>query len=186
MKRGMFTLALAISLFSISCTKDNVELTEEQKAEASLTTGFVSGWENVPTWQSSTSNGVTVFSFKRTTPQLTRQLAMLGSVLVWTKGYDIEGGIKGDKPLAMPFTWIPADERYMHPYQWYYQSAENSIGVGVEMHETMASVFNNVRDKIMMRYFVVSPDFMKAHQLDGPALKKLTYAELVSMLNVAP
>lgn len=182
----MFTLALATTILSISCSKNDAEILEPEESPAAAAPSFVSGWEVAPAWQSSASNGITTYTFRRSTPQLTREQAMTGALVVYTKGYDFEGATKGDKPLVMPFTWIPADERYMHPYKWYYEGSDKLVSVGVQMHPTMEPKFNSSTENIRMRYFVLSPDFMKAHKLDGPAVRKLSYATLTEMLNVAP
>jgi hypothetical protein len=187
MKRGFFTLAFFTSVLAISCSKDDAELGPEPEQAAGITAGnFVSNWETAPSWQSSSSNGITTYFFKRSTPQLTKAAAAGKALVVWTKGYDFEGMTKGDKPLGLPFTWIPSNERYMHPYTWYYQGTENMVSVGVDMHDEMAPVFNQSRDGIKMRYFVLSDEFMKANGLTGPTLHSLSYDKLIAMLNVTP
>ncbi len=190
MKRGIFTLALVTSIFAISCSKNDAELAvlneSGERPAAAAMGNFVSGWETIPSWQSSTSNGVTLFSFKRSTPQLSRPMLEKGAVVVWTKGYDFEGVTKGDKPLGMPFTWIPADEKYMYPYIWSYQVSEKNVAVGVQMHSMMEPIFTNSKDAIWMRFFVLSEDFLTAHGMSRADVGKLTYDKLVSMLNVQP
>jgi hypothetical protein len=187
MKRGMSTLALAVSIFFISCTKDDLETDlVEQTAMASPAPNFVSGWESAPTWQNALSNGLSVFSYKRNIPQLTRDILAKGAVVVWTRGYDIEGSTKTDKPLGIPFTWIPADERYMHPYTWFYSSSENEVAVGVEMHPQMTDLFQAAKGNVKLRYFLITPEFMAANHLTRPALRSMSYDKLIALLNVAP
>ncbi len=106
--------------------------------------------------------------------------------MVWTRGYDFLNMSKGDKPLGLPFTWVPADERYIHPYLWHYYSTENNVSVAVEMHPEMIENFTAAKQDIRMRYFVITPEFMAANNLSKPALRSMSYDKLISLLNVAP
>lgn len=107
--------------------------------------------------------------------------------MVFAKGYDFEGVSKAEeKPLGLPFYMVLANEAAPTPYAWSYTPEEQKVTVALSMNEALKASFEQARKDIQLRFFVLTPDFLRQHKLTPMAARKLPYQQLVVLLNTTP
>lgn len=148
---------------------------------------FSSDWETVPAWQLDESSGALLYTYSRPLEQVSPAVLTGGVVVVFAKGYDFEGVSKAEeKPLGLPFYMAMANETVSSPLAWSYTPAENKVTVGLSMDAALKGSFEQSRKDILLRYFVLSPDFLQQHKLTPMAVRKMPYSQVVSLLNTTP
>ena len=108
-----------------------------------------------------------------------------GAVVVFVKGYDFTGFSKVEKPLGLPFYFMAPDEN-SGTYNWHTEFKEGNINVALQMQGAMEENFLKSSNQIRVRYFVLSPEFLKEHKLNAQALRGISYSKLTTLLGVAP
>lgn len=148
---------------------------------------YSSEWESVSAWQVTEGKGTLLASYTRQLPQVTSDLLKEGVILLFAKGYDFEGISKAEeKPIGLPFYMALASELVPHPYAWSYGVEEGKVEVGVHMHQDLKKGFDASASDIRLRFFVLPSAFLQQHKLTPMAARKLSYSQLVALLNTTP
>jgi hypothetical protein len=150
-------------------------------------TVYSTEWETVPAWQLAEGSGSLLYTYNRALEPVSAAVLEEGVVVVFAKGYDFEGVSKAEeKPLGLPFYMALAGEAALTPYAWSYSAKEARVTVGLSMGAALKEGFEQARKDIQLRFFVLSPDFLRQHKLTPKAVRKMPYAQLVALLNTAP
>jgi hypothetical protein len=179
----------ALSLLSASA-KENEPIPAFPAAFISLfnpQTPFSSDWETVPSWQLTSGTGSLLYTYTRSLDQVSPTILKEGVVVVFAKGYDFEGVSKAEeKPLGLPFYMAPANEAALNPIAWSYAPEENKVTIGLSMNENLKAGFEQARQDIQLRFFVLTPDFLHQHKLTPLTARKISYSQLITLLNATP
>lgn len=190
MIRGLFFLILsALSLLPARASEEltSFPLSLTKSPVADLLTVYSSGWEKVPTWQVAAGTGALLYTYSRPLEEVSSSVLNDGVVVVFARGYDFEGvSTREEKPLGLPFYMALASEAAPQPIAWSYSPAEKGVTVGLSMDAALKESFEQAREDIQLRFFVLSPDFLRQHKLTPMAVRKMPYAQLVALLNTAP
>lgn len=128
-----------------------------------------------------------LYTYSRPLEQVSASVLAEGVVVVFAKGYDFEGVSKAEeKPLGLPFYMALASQAALHPYAWSYTPEESKVTVGLSMHEALKPGFEQAQKEIQLRFFVLTPDFLRQHKLTAIAARKMPYSKLVALLNTTP
>lgn len=146
---------------------------------------FSTDWEEVPQWSRTTSGNDVVYSFNRNTPELEQRTVNGGAVVVFVKGYDFTGFSKVEKPLGLPFYFM-APEGNSGTYNWNTEYNAGNINVALRMQGGMEENFLKANNQVRIRYFILSPQFMKENKLNAQALRGISYTKLAALLGIAP
>lgn len=190
MIRGLFFLILsALSVLPASASEEltSFPLSLQRSPLAGPHTVYSSGWEKVPAWQVAAGTGSLLYTYSRPLEEVSSSVLKEGVVVVFARGYDFEGvSTKEDKPLGLPFYMALASEAAPQPVAWSYSAGEKGVTVGLSMDAALKGSFEQAREDIQFRFFVLSPDFLRQHKLSPMAVRKMPYAQVVALLNTAP
>ena len=182
------TLCSGILMFSNTqeCFK-NAETVVTHNIVTDPQLAYHSEWETVPSWSTENKNGSLFHTYKRTIPQISKTILDSGVIVVFAKGYDFNGINKSEeKPLGLPFYMLSSIESLSHPQAWSFKIEEGNLIIGLSMHPEVKSFFDNDSKDIQLRYFVLSPEFLKKHNLTEEGVRKSNYNQIVSLIGTTP
>lgn len=190
MIRGLlFSILSTLSLLPASASENPTHL-PYSKFSSVLTAPsdvYSSGWETVPAWQLDPGQGSLLYTYSRPFEELSPSMIREGVVVVFARGYDFEGiSRREEKPLGLPFYMMPANEANPHPIAWSFAAEGGQVTVGLSMDKALQGGFEQAQKDIQLRYFVISPDFLRQHKLTAMAVRKMPYPQLVALLNTTP
>lgn len=146
---------------------------------------FVSDWEKVSSWTNGKGVNSLVYSTVREHEGITKDILNKGVVLIYSKGYDLEGFSKLNKPLSLPFYLLSADEKIKDPFSWSFTTRENGIDLSLHMPIQSEILFEKGKSTIQLRYFIIPEEVLKKHDFTTSSLQKLSYKELTALLKVS-
>lgn len=190
MIRGLFFLILsALSVLPASASEKSTGFPQSfiSATGSAPWTVYSSGWESVPAWQLAAGTGALLYTYSRPLEQVSPSILKEGVVVVFARGYDFEGVSKREeKPLGLPFYIALASEAVPQPVAWSYSAEEAMVTVGLSMDAALKEGFEQAQKDIQLRFFVLSPDFLRQHKLTPMTVRKMPYPQLVALLNTAP
>src|SRR5207249_2490734 len=145
-----------------ACSKEsipqkNLKAYADSGFVAQQTSLFSSGWESVSDWKSEKNENGISFYYSRATPQLNKSVLNDGIVVVFARNlWADEAAFKNmgaaDKPLRMPFYFLPFFEKPDYTEHWSYSTDENKINVLLSIKgETESSTPNS---KVQFRFII--------------------------------
>lgn len=148
---------------------------------------YSSGWETVPAWQLDPGQGSLLYTYSRPFEEVSPSAIKEGVVVVFARGYDFESvSQREEKPLGLPFYMLSSNEAAPHPIAWSYAAKGSQVTIGLSMDKALQGGFEQAQKDIQLRYFVISPDFLRQHKLTVLAVRKMPYSQLVALLNTTP
>lgn len=181
---------MMLSLFSVGALVASLFVSNPASAPAEAPIDnsrafFSTGWEEVSQWTRTVSGNDVVYHFNRNTPELEKQTLKNGAVVVFVKGYDFTGFSKAEKPLGLPFYFM-APEEASGTYNWHTQSREGNINIALQIQGASEESFLKANEQIRIRYFILSPQFLKEHKLNAQSLRGISYTKLALLLGITP
>jgi hypothetical protein len=147
---------------------------------------FSTSWETDITWnESATQNGKIYFN-KRSLPEINTGVLENGYVLAFIKGYNFSNMPLTEKPVALPFEFFQPDETKAQSISWKLEKNAGEVLIALYLNEDMVNQFQQFQKGIQVRYFVLTPQFLKQHRLTQQQAHQLSYTKLVSLLQVEP
>jgi hypothetical protein len=190
MIRGLFVLiASTLSFLSLSAQGNSTNLLFPASLFADITPqgAYSTRWETVPSWQAVDGAGSLLYTYSRPLEQVSPSVLTEGVVVVFARGYDFEGVSKAEeKPLGLPFYIALSSENAPQPYAWSYTPEESKVTIGLSMNEALKTGFVQAQKDIQLRFFVLTPDFLRQHKLTPMAARNMSYTKLVALLHTAP
>lgn len=190
MIRGLFLLIVATLSLLSSSAKENAPSRPLPLFSAPVNTPamvYSSDWETVPAWQLAEGSGSLLYTYIRPLEQASPEVIKEGVVLVFARGYDFVSVSKAEeKPLGLPFYMALANENVVYPYAWSYSPQERKVTIGLSMDSSLQSGFMQAGKDIQLRFFVLSPGFLKQYKLTAKAARSIPYNRLVDLLNTTP
>jgi hypothetical protein len=194
MKERFTATTFLLAIGFTACSKDVVPqedsailATNNFKIRGSATAVFTSDWESVSQWSSEkTNNGVTFF-YSRPTPQLSNAVLQKGVVVVfarnlWAGNPAFQNMGATDKPLKMPFYFLPYLDQPDYTEQWNYSADENKININLHIDGASATQIPN--SKLQFRFIVIPKDLIAQKGTAADAVRKMSYNDIVQAFNL--
>jgi len=144
----------------------------------------------VPSWTIQKENGATSFSYIRQFPGLNESMFKNGVVLVfarnlWSDDHPSlnELNKEVDKPLMMPFYFLPYFEKPDYTEQWAYNTDLNRINVSVVVKSN--SEVNMPGKKIQFRYVVIPGEVLHQKNQTAQEVRRLSYDQLIKAFSLS-
>lgn len=150
---------------------------------------YSSGWETVPAWNATTSPEAVNFFYTRQMPGLNREVLDKGAVLIFARNLwaeDVALKEKDDapeKPLMMPFYFLPYLEQPNYTEQWNYAAEENKITVSLLVKGSDDAAVPG--KKIQLRYIIIPLEVLKEKNQTKASVRKLSYDRLVQTFGLS-
>jgi hypothetical protein len=178
-----------------SCTKHEIENQHFQKSPAVLKhkaqpSVFISEWEAISSWAIQKNPDVGGFSFIRQFPRLNGSTLENGAVLVfarnlWADDPSFEGmDYEPDKPLMMPFYFLPYFEKPDYTEQWSFNVDADKITTSVVVKG--GSGVSMPRKGIQLRYMIIPGEVLKEKNQTTRDIRRLSYNELIKTFQLVP
>ena len=182
---GRFVVTALFFTVLAACSKQEIPVnptqgtfvTQQVEAQSEL---FITEWESIPSWKSETKNKATVFSYARQVPGLNDKVTVLVFARnLWT-GDDANKELenRSDKPLMMPFYFLPYFEKPNYTEEWTYAVGENKINISLVLQETQP-VAQPPGKKIQLQFFVIPRQVLSEKKLTTESVRKLPYDRLI-------
>lgn len=171
-----------------ACTKHEIERQPLQKiaqhAEDKLQPSiFVSEWEAMHSWATQKSGDVTLFSYSRHFPQLNESSLINGAVLVFARNiWADDPSLKEldnepDKPLMMPFYFLPYFEKPDYTEKWDYKI--DAANINVSLMVKGSSDASMPGKKIELQYVIIPEQVLKEKEQTVKDVRQLSYEEVM-------
>jgi hypothetical protein len=190
MKLWKFTLPILFTAI-YSCTKDH-NLISDQSAEAgqaatlvALKAGdsYVSAWESGANWTRSDSSEYAIFLSPKMVPAITSEVVSGGAVLVWARNLPTADGV-WEKPVLLPFYLLPDLGRPKYNEFYYYEKSNGTLTMKFRTNKGLYGFTPTPPPSdVQFRTFVLTPDMMQELKMDPVSITKLTYTQLLQLLN---
>ena len=181
----VFTIIAACSKLDVQHNRQvRISPRVEQNLQKEI---YTSAWEAIPTWTTTKLAGSTVFNYKHNTPELHGDLIKNGVVLVfarnlWPKDALKEFDDNAEKPLLMPFYFLPYFEKPDYTEEWSYIAADKNIQLtltvkgGEEAHQPGKN--------IQWRFIAIPLKKLQEKKQNSQTIRKLSYDELAQLFNL--
>ena len=191
---GRFVVTALIFTIIAACSKQDIH--ETLLVKMSLAQGkepqsgvYSSGWESVPAWNATTSPEAVRFSYTRQMPNLNKDVLEHGVVIIFARNlWAEEAGLKEmdkapEKPLMMPFYFLPYFEKPDYTEQWNYTAEENKVTISLVVKGGEDAAVPG--KKIQLRYIVIPAQTLKEKNQTAAAVRKLSYDKLVQTFGLS-
>ena len=176
-----------------ACSKQEIHVNSLQKESTIKQTGekpevYSSGWETVPAWNTESNTQSTSFFYTRQLPELKTDIINNGVVLVFARNlWDGNASLTEfddvpEKPLMMPFYFLPYFEKPDYTEKWDYKASENKINISMTVRGGDKIVPPN--KKLQLRFVVIAEKLLREKKQTAQALHKLSYEELIKTFNL--
>ena len=183
---GRFVVTALLFTILAACSKQDIRDTSLQTTlplQQQQSRVYSSGWEMVPAWKAETSPEAVSFFYTRQLPELSKSILDDGVVLVFARNlWANDPALKDmddapEKPLMMPFYFLPYFEKPNYTEQWDYSAEENKINVAlvVKGDEDAAVPGKNIQ----LRFIVIPGEVLKEKKQTLIQVRKLSYDHLV-------
>lgn len=188
---GRFVVTALIFTILAACSKQNIEVQSFQRTSLVEQTNpvvYTSGWETIPAWTAQTSPGALSFSYTRQFPELTNSVLKNGVVLVFARNlWADDAALKEidkapEKPLMMPFYFLPYFEKPNYTEQWNYTPDENKVNITMVVKGSDGAALPG--KKIQLRFVVIPREILKEKKQSVQAVRKLSYDQLVKTFSL--
>lgn len=188
MESRVVVLALIFTIIA-ACSKHELErqsftqasLVQENEGQPSA---FFSDWETVPSWTTQKGNNATIFSYIRQFPGLDKSIFADGVVLVFARNLWLDDPSlkredrEADKPLMMPFYFLPYFEKPDYTEQWTFNNEADKVTVSLVVKGTNSEA-SMPRKKIQLRYVVLPREVLRQKNQTVQTVRKLSYEQLI-------
>ena len=191
---GRFVVTALIFTIIAACSKQDIH--ETSLVKMSLAQGkepqsgvYSSGWESIPAWNATTSPEAVRFSYTRQMPNLNKDVLEHGVVIIFARNlWAEEAGLKEmdkapEKPLMMPFYFLPYFEKPDYTEQWNYTAEENKVTISLVVKGGEDAAVPG--KKIQLRYIVIPTQTLKEKNHTAAAVRKLSYDKLVQTFGLS-
>ena len=191
---GRFVVTALIFTIIAACSKQDIHetllvkmsLAQEKEPQSGV---YSSGWESVPAWNATTSPEAVRFSYTRQMPNLNKDVLEHGVVIIFARNlWAEEAGLKEmdkapEKPLMMPFYFLPYFEKPDYTEQWNYTAEENKVTISLVVKGGEDAAVPG--KKIQLRYIVIPAQTLKEKNQTAAAVRKLSYDKLVQTFGLS-
>lgn len=146
---------------------------------------MATGWEPVRSWHKTTNADKLTLIYERSLPEVSKEVVDQGAVLVFAKGYNFSAMKMKEKPMRLPFVYFSPVENEAGAYQWIPEAQTGKVVLTLSLPTQQEANFSNFKDQVLVRYFVVRPEFLKQHNLTLAQLKALGYKEFIALAGEA-
>ena len=149
---------------------------------------YSSGWETVPAWNTESNTQSTSFFYTRYLPELKTDILNNGVVLVFARNvWEGNSSLKEfddvpEKPLLMPFYFLPYFEKPDYTERWDYKASENKIDISLMVKGKGKVAPPN--KKLQLRYLVIPEKMLREKKQTAQSVHKLSYEELVKTFDL--
>jgi hypothetical protein len=194
MESRVVVTALIFTIIA-ACTKHEIEIqpfqrtlvAQEKEVNPSV---FISEWETIPAWTAEKYSNATVFSYTRQFAHLNKSVLANGAVLIfarnlWADDLSLkEFGSEANKPLMMPFYFLPYFEKPDYTEHWNYTSDENRVQVSLTTKGASQTAMPG--KKIQLRFVILPAELLKQKGQTVQGVRKLSYDKLVHTFSMTP
>lgn len=191
---GRFVVTALIFTIIAACSKQDIHetllvkmsLAQEKEPQSGV---YSSGWESIPAWNATTSPEAVRFSYTRQMPNLNKDVLEHGVVIIFARNlWAEEAGLKEmdkapEKPLMMPFYFLPYFEKPDYTEQWNYTAEENKVTISLVVKGGEDAAVPG--KKIQLRYIVIPAQTLKEKKQTAAAVRKLSYEKLVQTFGLS-
>ena len=190
---GRIVVTALIFTIIAACSKHSIQEKSFQKTflaaekEVLQPSIFFSGWETITGWSAKRNGDATVFSYSRQFPEPNKSFLNEGLVLVFArKLWEEDGELKEfsnvpDKPLMMPFYFLPYFEKPAYTEQWNYTTEANRVNISLIVKGSSEPI---PRKKVQVRYMIIPQEVLKRKKQTTETARKLSYEELVKIFGL--
>jgi hypothetical protein len=191
---GRVVISALIFTILAACSKPDIQensfqtvlLTQQVETKPQV---YSSGWETVPAWTAETSPDAISFFYSRKVPELNSGTIDNGAILVFARNLWVDDPVlkemdkTPEKPLMMPFYFLPYFEKPDYTEQWNYTAAENKINVSLVVKGGEDAAVPG--KKIQLRFIVIPPEVLQEKKQSVQAVRKLSYDQLVNTFSLS-
>jgi hypothetical protein len=194
MKGRLGVTALAFTILA-ACSKNDIQIRKEaylsQRQIAKQIGGnlkiYSSGWETVPAWDASASPDAVHFSYAFHVPEPDSKNLYKSAVLVFARNLwnadpnfkEMEGK---NKPMLMPFYYLPYFEKLNYTEQWNYSVENKKINVLLTVKGSDDAALPD--KKIQLRFIVIPQQVLQQKKQTTETLRKLSYNQLLQIFDL--
>ena len=181
----IFTIIAACSKVDL---KDNRQLSISSGAQQNLQKEIYSSeWQTIPTWTAKKLGGSTVFNYTHRTPELHSDLIKNGVVLVfarnlWPNDAAKDFDDKTDKPLLMPFYFLPYFEKPDYTEEWTYIAADKNIELTLAVKG--GDKIRQPGKNIQWRFIAIPLKKLQEKKQNSQSVRKLSYDEVMQLFKL--
>jgi hypothetical protein len=192
---GRLVVTALIFTIIAACSKQEIHVNSLQREAIPQQAGvkpelYSSGWETVPAWNTESNPQSTSFFYTRYLPELKTDIINNGVVLVFARNlWEGNSSLKEfddvpEKPLMMPFYFLPYFEKPDYTERWDYKASENKINISLTVRggDKIASP----NKKLQLRFVVICEKLLREKKQTAQVLHKLSYGELIKTFNLTP
>jgi hypothetical protein len=183
---GRFVVTALLFTILAACSKQEINVQSFQTTPSEATAQvkpsiYISGWETVPFWNATTNRDGINFSYIRQLPEL-KEIAKDGAVLVFARNLWTDDAVSkeiddgAEKPLMMPFYFLPYLENPNYTEQWSYNAGEDKINVSLVIKGGKNAVPSK---KVQLMFVLIPGKLLKEKKQTTQALHKLSYNQIV-------
>jgi hypothetical protein len=192
MESRVVVTALILTIIA-ACTKHEIEIQPFQRtsvAQEKEDSVFFSEWESIPAWVTEKNNGDIIFSYSRQFPQLWEPALANGTVVVfarnlWADDLSLKDFNKdAEKPLMMPFYFLPYFEKPNYTEQWSYNTGNNKITISLVVKGSSDAIIP--RQQIQLRYVIIPGQVLKEKNQTVTNVRRLSYDQLIKIFQLSP
>ncbi|MEI6949414.1 hypothetical protein V9K67_19665 [Paraflavisolibacter sp. H34] len=178
------TLLIALVAFSNNLPPADTNIT--RKTELDLHESgpgiYNSGWESVSAWASQREGSTTTCQFNRPAAEITASVLANGVVLVfarnlWTEEPSFVELGAPDKPIKMPFYFLPDFDKPDYSEMWSFSPKENAIQLTLQVKGANATWSPGT--KVEFRYMVISREALQRKGQTVASVRKMPYNDVV-------
>ncbi|MER3471067.1 MAG: hypothetical protein C4330_06970 [Chitinophagaceae bacterium] len=87
-----------------------------------------------------------------------------------------------NKPVSLPFYFLPPWERVANTFYWYDSNTPGSLKIAYRTG-SKAEKLTGEEANLQFRYFVITKEFLTAHDLDAATVKQnYTYQQIINLI----
>ena len=192
MKGRIVTTALAMTVVLTACSKENIQPNDTSILSRNVSSlqennlsVYTSEWETVSAWKSEKGANASSFSYSRATPQISKNILDKGVVIVfarnlWADDPAFKDMGAADKPLRMPFYFLPLIEQPDYTEQWNFAADEQKVNLSLNIKGTGAP-----NGKVQFRFIVIPQEVIDKKAQTSEAVRRMTYDQLLKAFDLA-
>ena len=149
---------------------------------------YTSSWQTIPSWTKKKIGNASIFTYNDVAPELTEDIIKTGVVLVYARNLwpmDVAKDFddKTEKPLLMPFYFLPYFEKPDYTEEWKYAAADKSIQLTLTVKGNGEA--HQPSKNIQWRFIAIPSKTLKQKQQSIQTLHKLSYDEVVHLFQLS-
>ena len=146
---------------------------------------FSSDWESPLSWNTKNEGNLVAYYFERETPELNKNSLAGGTVAVFARGIKDEVYNAQDKPVSLPLYLFPVQENVNGVLEYKFASMHGKVQIVIQMQKDIENMFNDQKNNIQFRYFILPDALLKQHKISKEEAKKLSYNKILEILQPA-